>query len=265
MPIWPPKFLVIPRPPEKDQSIFLKHLLFVGQHLAVNAEMTVCPSREYLPNIKVIPDFIEATCEGDARFWVESGIPSYSVHIPSSFRDRDEEKPLVVAFDFDATLASGASESNYQNLKSQFKNGLILEDDILRKYTEHEIKNALNDIGCGPMLSVLKALIWINSSLKGLGKAPAFLIHIVTARGHNENERVFQHLERWGVSECFEPHCERIHFMGGKPKSTKLIEIGADGLFDDSRRHIDDAVLNAKIEAFKVPPLAAEFEMRKNC
>lgn len=162
--------------------------------------------------------------------------------------------PLLIALDFDCTLAGAEGDWLYTQLVSH-----LPPAERLNHYQRFENVRKDNLLGPGPALTFVQALVGMKKLLAllptPLDNRLAFAI--VTARGQATKDRVHRNLAHYipdyqrvlGLSEVTSDsntpsvHAKKpgIHFMDGQPKRPRLEALQADLYLDDSATHTADA------------------------
>ncbi|MFT3971247.1 MAG: 5'-nucleotidase [Micropruina sp.] len=158
---------------------------------------------------------------------IGAGFPAGHV-LPSQAAYDDDDRSLVVAFDFDGVLANDDSERLYRT------------SDELDTYLQHESNHKLDALGEGPLKPLLADLNTIQKLEEAKRLAdptyPTRLrIALVTARSAPAHERAVRSLRKWGVN------VNDAFFLGGVEKAKVLQVMRPHIFFDDQAIHLDGA------------------------
>ena len=128
-----------------------------------------------------------------------------------------------LAFDGDAVLFSAESDR-------------IFKEQGLKKFLEHETRNALIPMKSGPFgNSFLPKLAELRQRFMRPDGTSRVRIAIVTARNAPAHERVIHTLRAWGTP------ADEAHFVGAHEKAPILAATGAHIFFDDQECHVEGA------------------------
>ncbi|MFT3833317.1 MAG: 5'-nucleotidase [Micropruina sp.] len=158
---------------------------------------------------------------------IGAGFPAGHV-LPSQAAYDDDDRSLVVAFDFDGVLANDDSERLY------------LTSDELDTYLQHESNHKLDALGEGPLKPLLADLNTIQKleearRLADPNYASRLRIALVTARSAPAHERAVRSLRKWGVN------VNDAFFLGGIEKAKVLQVMRPHIFFDDQAVHLGGA------------------------
>ena len=139
---------------------------------------------------------------------------------------RDENKGLIIAFDFDGVIASDTSEQIYESL-----------DKNMDKYKEYEDAHSAEALELGPIGGLLQKLSFFQKlEKKKKEEEPSYerLLRtaIVTARNAPAHKRVISSLKQWQVE------VDEIFFLGGIDKSRILNVMKPHIFFDDQLENL---------------------------
>jgi len=139
---------------------------------------------------------------------------------------RDENKGLIIAFDFDGVIASDTSEQIYESL-----------DKNMDKYKEYEDAHSAEALELGPIGGLLQKLSFFQKlEKKKKEEKPSYerLLRtaIVTARNAPAHKRVISSLKQWQVE------VDEIFFLGGIDKSRILNVMKPHIFFDDQLENL---------------------------
>lgn len=156
---------------------------------------------------------------------VASGVPAGLVLNRSDIPDAASEN-VVVAFDFDAVIASDSSEIVYQRNKN------------LQEFKEHETKWQNTPIDAGPLRNFVSKLNEIQTReqlecAKGTGYQPRLRVALVTARDAPAHTRALRTLDGLGV------RVDEAYFLGGIQKAKILNVLRPLVFFDDQLTHFE--------------------------
>lgn len=166
--------------------------------------------------------------ERDVREAIQQGCPAGRVYPPVEPRVVDpNDSNITLAFDFDAVLASDASERVYA-------------EDGLKAFQMHEVDKAAVPADDGPIKPFFMAIAHIQKLEKERESMdPDYCrrlrTSIVTARNSPAEMRVLNTLEAWDVV------VDDAFFLGGVDKGPVLATLGPDIFFDDQQSHIESA------------------------
>lgn len=225
------------------------------------------------------PDLLVSDNDHDVKAALRMGIPAIFVAPESLTQGSDlpakapetqqkscarqtpntSDAPLMVALDFDCTLAGAEGDWVYHNLV-----GHQPHKDRKANYTRFEGTRADQLLGAGPALHFTQALVGMkkllskvtDSSGNPLSNRLAFAL--VTARGHATRDRVHTNLSTYlpdyqrtlnltDVPENSErarqagPKSPGIFYMNGAAKLPRLHTLAADLYLDDSAKHTQSA------------------------
>jgi hypothetical protein len=163
----------------------------------------------------------------------------------------DLTRPLLLALDFDCTLAGAEGDWLFTQLV-----GHLPIPDRKVHYTRFEQVRKDNLLGAGPALTFTQAMVGMK---KLLALLPTPMDHrlnfaVVTARGKGTKLRVHHNLRTYipdyqnvlglqdveedsPVVEHIQPKQPGIYFMNGEPKLPRLTALQADLFLDDSAHH----------------------------
>lgn len=133
--------------------------------------------------------------------------------------DQDDEC-VRIAFDGDAVLFGDESERIYR-------------DQGIKKFTEHERRNANIAMSEGPMAKFARKLAAIRSAHPLL--VDNIRLGLFTARGTATAERVLRTFRSWGLE------IDEAAFLGGHSKRDAIRAFRPHMFFDDQKCHIEDA------------------------
>jgi 5'-nucleotidase len=164
--------------------------------------------------------------------------------LKSNVEDKEDDKELRVAFDFDGVLADDESEKIYEKSKN------------LEAYYEYESTKADIPLNPGPLSDFFKKLSYFqkleakkmerDESYKSILKTA-----IITARNAPAHERIAASLKNWGVT------VDELFLLGGIEKSRILETFAPQIYFDDQVIHLDTKIRN-------IPLVHIPFGIRKN-
>ncbi|MGO4956693.1 5'-nucleotidase [Luteococcus sp. Sow4_B9] len=166
----------------------------------------------------------------DVRRAVESGQPAGQV-LKSSPRLETDGNQLRIAFDFDGVLSSDESERIYA-------------EQGIDAYQQSEADQADLPLPAGPMQRFLAAINKIQRLEDELVDKDSTYqrrvrVSLVTARNAPAHKRAIQSIKSWGLQ------VDDAFFLGGIPKTKVLNVLRPHIFFDDQRRHLTDADLEA--------------------
>lgn len=177
---------------------------------------------EYIPAFNVSL-FLSAN-QADVMKAVQAEYPAGTV-LASQVVDREDDRELRVAFDFDGVLADDEAEAVYK-------------EGNLDMFVDHERKNVHKPHGPGPLNDLCRKLSFFQKLerkkvLEDPDYTPILRIAIVTARNAPAHERVVTTLREWGVSP------DETFFLGGIEKRRILKTLKPHIFFDDQLSHIN--------------------------
>lgn len=165
------------------------------------------------------------------------------------------EDPLLVALDFDCTLAGAEGDWFYNDLVSH-----LPDADRKTTYTRFEGSRQDHLLGAGPALTFTQALVGMKKLLHLLPtpQSHRLAFALVTARGHATGGRVHKNLSTYlpdyrtilGLRDMPEnsdeaksasPKAPGIFYMNGANKLPRLAALSADLYLDDSVKHAKTA------------------------
>ncbi len=151
--------------------------------------------------------------------------------LKSNVEDKEDDKELRVAFDFDGVLADDESEKIYEKSKD------------IEAYYEYESTKADIPLNPGPLSEFFKKLSYFqkleakkmerDKSYKSILKTA-----IITARNAPAHERIAASLRNWGVT------VDELFLLGGIEKSRILETFAPQIYFDDQVIHLDTKIRN---------------------
>lgn len=168
-------------------------------------------------------DLLLSGNEHDITDAIEAGLPGGNVYPSTSFHEDD--KQLLVAFDFDGVLASDESEK-------------VFAESGVEGFNRHEQENYDIPHRPGPMLPFLRALNRIQEVEKEIAELdpnykPQVRIAIVTARGAQAARRAILSVNSWGCST------NELFLLSGRSKKDILATMKPHIFFDDQKRHLE--------------------------
>ena len=128
---------------------------------------------------------------------------------------------VKIALDADSVVFSDDSE-------------LLFKKEGLEKFREHEKDNVNKPLKPGPFANFLKTVSLVQKSFSNKEDCPIKLI-LISARDTSTTKRVFNTLEKWGVS------INQSFFLGGRSKDEILQANKPHIFFDDQDIHLKDA------------------------
>jgi hypothetical protein len=208
------------------------------------------------------PDLIVSDNADDVKVALSQGTPAIFVSPEGKGRISSQSgsdsvltDPLLIALDFDCTLAGAEGDWLFTQLVSH-----LPPADRLNHYKRFEMVRKNNLLGPGPALTFAQALAGMK---KLLALLPVPMDHrlafaIVTARGHATKDRVHRNLGHYlpdyqrslglidvppneSSLETAQPKKAGIYFMDGQAKRPRLESLQADLYLDDSVTHSADA------------------------
>jgi len=173
--------------------------------------------------------FLSANAE-DVRSAIASGAPAGCV-FPTEFVDKESDRELRIAFDFDGVIADDSAEA-------------VNTSAGLERFLESEQNNAAVPLPIGPLHRFFAEVAKLQQSELALSKAnpshqPRVRIAIVTARNAPAHERVVTSLRKWGIQ------VDEVFFLGGISKARILREFRPHIFFDDQVSHIEGSAVIA--------------------
>lgn len=163
---------------------------------------------------------------GDINAAIEKGYPAGLV-IGKDAQIPKTRSEITIAFDFDAVLASDASEKIYKSAGG------------LAAFKENELINKKIPMDPGPLKNFLSKLNRIQDIEETKSKInPDYLVRLrvvlVTARQAPAHERAINTIRSWGLK------VDEAYFLGGIEKSKVLNVIKPLIFFDDQRKHFEN-------------------------
>ena len=151
--------------------------------------------------------------------------------LKSIVEDKEDDKELRVAFDFDGVLADDESEK------------IFSESQDLDAYYDYESTKANIPLNPGPLSDFFKKLSYFQKlEAKKLERDKSYKsilkTAIVTARSAPAHERVAASLKSWGVT------VDELFLLGGIEKSRILETFAPQIYFDDQIIHLDTKIRN---------------------
>jgi len=159
--------------------------------------------------------------EADVRAALQKGIAAAKV-VDCAQEYKLEENELRVAFDFDAVLASDASERFFAEHPAD--------------YFRHEAELKKVPLEPGPFAPILRWMALLQKAVKASGAAFRVRTAIVTARNRAAMDRVIFTMRHWGVD------VDQAHFLGKDPKDSVLRAFRPHIFFDDQLKNVTGAV-----------------------
>src|SRR5690606_7316420 len=126
------------------------------------------------------------------------------------------------AFDFDAVLASDASERFYAEHPAD--------------YFQHEAELKKVPLEPGPFAPILRRMALLQKAVKASGTAFRVRTAVVTARSRAAMDRLIYTMRHWDV------HVDQAHFLGRDPKDSILRAFRPHIFFDDQVKNVTGAV-----------------------
>lgn len=189
---------------------------------------------EYIPALNIALFLSGNKPDVDAA--IRLGHPAGQV-LDSKFDDKDEDKSLRIAFDFDGVLAGDESET-------------VMQESGLKEFHAHEVKNVMQPHNPGPLKEFLVRISKIQSAEEEHKKSnPGYdnriRVSIVTARNAPSHERALNTLKNWGVM------ANDAFFLGGIEKGRVLGVLKPHIFFDDQSGHLESA--SAVVPSVHIP------------
>ena len=186
------------------------------------------PSR-YLDAIGV--DLMLSSNPVEVKRALDRGVAAAAL-IPHAIDEKEPDPQIRIAFDGDAVLFGDDSERRHST-------------HGFDGFREHEIANANNPMGEGPLKGFLDVIHALQEYFPNKKECPVRTA-LVTARSMPTHKRAILTLRHWGV------RVDVGMFLGGKDKGPFLEAFNADLFLDDSMKNIENAV-KARVPSGHVP------------
>lgn len=166
----------------------------------------------------------------DVERAIDNGVPAALIYSEGVKHSQEPIDQIRIAFDGDAVLFSGDSETIYQ-------------DEGEDAFYQHEVEKAESPLEPGPLKKVLEELSALQRKTEN--DDPLVRTALVTARNRPAHERVIKTLRSWGV------RVDEAFFMGGVRKDKVLRAFDPHIFFDDKHENVLQAA--EYVPSAKVP------------
>ncbi|MBI5806775.1 MAG: 5'-nucleotidase [Ignavibacteriales bacterium] len=183
---------------------------------------------KYIPAYNV--SLFLSTDDNDVLNAIQAGFAA-GRFLKSNVEDKDDDKELRVAFDFDGVLADDESEK------------VFAESQNLDTYFNYESAKSDVPLNPGPLSDFFKKLSYFQKlETKKLERDKSYKsilkTAIVTARNAPAHERIVATLKNWGVT------VDELFLLGGIDKSRVLEIFKPQIYFDDQTSHLNTKIKN---------------------